>query len=144
VDLDLPRVLQQPGGFWDLVVKPGDSLHVPEYQPTVQVLGAVVSPVVVQYQPGRGLDYYIANAGGYTRSADKRRVSVRYANGSARVVSRFLFFTSSPEPGPGSTVYVPERPAGERGTDWAVVLAGVAQALSAVTTMVLVVNQLKP
>jgi protein involved in polysaccharide export with SLBB domain len=127
-----------------LVVQPGDSLHVPEYRATVQVLGAVVSPVVVQYQPGRGLDYYIANAGGYTRTADKRRVSVRYANGAARVRSRFLFFTSSPQPGPGSTVYVPERRAGERGTDWAVVLAGAAQALSAVSTMVLVINQLKP
>jgi protein involved in polysaccharide export with SLBB domain len=97
-------------------------------------VGAVVSPAVVQYQPGRGLDYYIANAGGYTRSADKRRVSVRYANGSARVVSRFLFFTSSPEPGPGSVVVVPVKPEAEpfKPTEFFASLAQIAASVVAI------------
>jgi len=90
-----------------VVLQPGDSLGIPEYIPSVRVDGAVNSPRSVLYQEGQGLDYYIANAGGYAMNADKGRASVRYANGSARVKSRFLFFGSSPTPGPGSTVTVP-------------------------------------
>lgn len=75
--------------------------------------GAVNSPTTVLYRQGAGLDYYVANAGGFARKADKGRVSVRYANGSARVKSRFLLFSSSPTPGPGSTVSVPSKPEGE-------------------------------
>lgn len=104
VNVDLPTVLREPGRAADIVLQPGDSVHVPEYIPVVRVLGAVNSPVSVQYERGQGLNYYIGNAGGYASNADKRRVSVRYADGSARVRGRFLLFTSSPEPGPGSTI----------------------------------------
>ncbi len=113
IDLELARAMERPGSPADVILQPGDSLHVPEYVPTVRVEGAVNSPTSVLYQEGHGLNYYIANAGGYARNADKGRVSVRYANGSARVKSHFLFFGSSPTPGPGSTVSVPlaaERP----------------------------------
>ena len=51
----------------------------------MRVEGAVNSPASVLYREGERLGYYIANAGGYARNADKGRVSVRYANGSARV-----------------------------------------------------------
>ena len=78
---------------------------VPEYNPVVAVEGAVTSPSTVLYRQGAGLDYYIANAGGYARNADEGRVSVRYANGSAWVKRKFLFFGSTP--GPGSLVTVP-------------------------------------
>ncbi|GBD32986.1 Polysialic acid transport protein KpsD [bacterium HR33] len=142
MDIELDRALREPGGWWDVALQPGDSLHVPEYIPLVQVVGAVNSPSLVQYRPGAGLDYYIAMAGGFARNADKGRVSVRYANGSARVRSKFLFFSSWPEPGPGSVVYVPVKPETTRGTDVAVIFSGLAQALGAITTMILVLNQL--
>ena len=85
---------------------------IPEYNPTVRVQGAVNSPTSVLYQPGQGLGYYIANAGGFAQNADKGRLSVRYANGTAKVRSKFLFFTSYPTPGPGSTITVPVAPQG--------------------------------
>ncbi|GBD32965.1 Polysialic acid transport protein KpsD [bacterium HR33] len=113
VDVDLEAALKRPGGPADVILRPGDRLIIPEYVATVRVEGAVNSPTSVLYRPGAGLDYYIANAGGYARNADKGRVHVRYANGSARVKSRFLFFTSSPEPGPGSVITVPVKPEGE-------------------------------
>lgn len=142
VNVELSAVLEEQGGREDLVLQPGDSLHVPEYSPIVQVLGAVVSPVSVQYKEGRGFDYYIANAGGFAHNADKGRVSVRYADGTARVRSRFLFFTSYPTPGPGSTIVVPTEPEGQPGTPWPVIFGGIAQVLSAVTTILLVVQRL--
>ena len=63
-------------------------------------------------------DAYVGNAGGFTRLADEGRVSVRYANGSARVKKgEFLFFGSSPKPGPGSTVFVPQKDPSAEGFD---------------------------
>ncbi len=109
VNLELPEALREPGGRNDITLQPGDSLHIPEFVPAVRVEGEVKAPTSVLFEHGAGLDYYIGNAGGYTRSADEGPVSVRYANGSARVKNGgFLFFCSSPEPGPGSMIFVPD------------------------------------
>lgn len=142
VNVDLQSALTDHGQPHDLILQPGDSVHVPEYTPIVRVIGAVNSPTSVRHERGKGFDYYIANAGGYSSEADNGRVSVRYADGSARVRSRFLLFTSHPEPGPGSTIVVPTRPPGEGGIDIAVLFGGIAQILSAITTMVLVIDRL--
>ncbi len=112
VAIRLADALRRPGGPDDLVLQPGDELTIPEYSPTVSVEGAVNSPATILYLEGEGVGYYVANAGGYARNADKGRVSVRYANGSARVKGRFLIFSTSPRPGPGSVVAVPSKPEG--------------------------------
>jgi protein involved in polysaccharide export with SLBB domain len=137
VDVDLTRAIAEPGGHGDVVLQPGDSLYVPEYNPTVRVEGAVNSPSSVLYQEGEGLGYYIANAGGYARNADKARVSVRYANGSARVKSKFLFFSSAPRPGPGSVVSVPAVRAEDR-TDVRGLIADITQIMTTAVTLAIV------
>ena len=48
VDVELEQVLERPEGDADMVLQPGDSLHVPEYSPTVRVEGAVLTPVSVR------------------------------------------------------------------------------------------------
>jgi protein involved in polysaccharide export with SLBB domain len=114
VNINLAAALRQPGGTADLILRPGDVLEVPEYNAVVKVQGAVVAPMSVQYRPGASLAYYIGNAGGYARNADKGRVSVRYANGSAEVTTRtLLLFRNRPEVRPGATVSVPVKPEGE-------------------------------
>jgi protein involved in polysaccharide export with SLBB domain len=114
VNIELAAALRDPGGRRDIMLQPGDSLQVPEYVPTVRVVGAVNSPTSVLFREGAGVGYYIDNAGGWARDADKGRVAVRYANGTARVPSKFLFFARSyPTPGPGSVITVPDKPAGE-------------------------------
>jgi hypothetical protein len=84
VDIDLPRLLASPGDGRNIVLQRGDSLDVPEYNPSVLVHGPINSPSSVFYRDGKGLGYYFANAGGYARNADKGLVSLRYADGSAR------------------------------------------------------------
>ena len=132
IDLDLVAALADPTESNNLVLQPGDSLYIPEYSPTVQVRGAVNSPVTMLYQEGMGLEYYIANAGGYRNDADEGRLSVRYANGTARTRDKFLFWSSWPEPGPGSEIVVPAQdPADEfdtRGliTDMVAILGSLA------------------
>jgi protein involved in polysaccharide export with SLBB domain len=139
VNIDLPGSLRRPGSRQDLILQQGDSLDIPEYNPVVQVVGAVNSPGSFLWERGKGLEFYIANAGGYTRGADKSLVSVRYANGSARTRNRFLFFSSSPDPGPGSTVFVPEKP--EREPFNPALFAAIAQVLAAATTIVVVATR---
>jgi protein involved in polysaccharide export with SLBB domain len=107
IDLDLPKALQDPSGLENLVLQPADSLHIPVYTPTVQVLGAVNSPVTVLYREDQDFEHYIAAAGGYRSDADEGRSSVRYANGLAQTRSKFLFWSSYPEPDAGSIITVP-------------------------------------
>lgn len=110
VNVSLVDALARPGTAVDIVLQPDDSVYVPEYLPTVRVSGAVVAPGSVQFVEGKSAEYYIENAGGFGLNADKGRTVVRQANGSARTRSKFLFFTSWPEPGPGAEVYVPAKP----------------------------------
>lgn len=110
VNIDLEAAMRRPGGEEDLILRPGDVITVPEYNGVVKVVGAVVSPVSVQYRTGESLAYYIENAGGYTRSADRSRVSVRLANGSAETTDGWWFLRRSPRIGPGATVVVPVKP----------------------------------
>jgi hypothetical protein len=94
----------------NLILQPNDSLVVPEYSPVVRVEGAVVTQTDVLYRPGSGVTYYIENAGGFARNADEGRITVRYANGAARIKRGFLFFASGPRPEPGSLVTVAAKP----------------------------------
>ena len=114
INLDLPTALADPPSQANILLQPGDSLHIPEYSPTVVVDGAVNSPVTVLYREGEDLDYYLAGAGGYRNDADKGRVSVRYANGLAQTRSKFLLWSSYPAPGPGSVVTVPAKDPADR------------------------------
>jgi protein involved in polysaccharide export with SLBB domain len=140
IDVDLPSAIVQPGSRDDIILQPGDSLHIPEYIPTVRVTGAVNAPTSVLYQPGEALDYYIDNSGGYARDADRARVSVRFANGSARVVRQHLFFTTRPQPGPGSVVTVPAKPAGDP-LDVTVLMGSIAQILAATVAIVAIATR---
>jgi protein involved in polysaccharide export with SLBB domain len=140
INLDLPTALADRGHAANILIQSGDSLFIPEYSPTVQVTGAVNSPVTVMWEEGRGLDYYIANAGGYRSDADKGGVSVRYANGGARTRSKFLFFSSYPEPGPGSSVLVPSKdPAAA--SQWATILGPIVSGVGTVAALIIAVTR---
>ncbi|HSH74960.1 MAG TPA: SLBB domain-containing protein, partial [Longimicrobiales bacterium] len=140
IDLDLPSALSGAGGDEDLVLQPGDSLHVPMYSPTVVVQGAVNSPVTVLYREGEDLDYYIENAGGFRRDADQGRLSVRYANGQARTRSKVLLWSSYPVPGPGSVVSVPAKDPQDR-LDTRGLIADLVAILGSVTTVIVVLTR---
>jgi protein involved in polysaccharide export with SLBB domain len=140
IDLDLVEAMASPGTDDDVVLQPGDSLHVPVYSPTVRVQGAVNSPVTVLWRDGEPLSYYIANAGGYRPDADVGRVSVRYANGTARTRSRFLLWSSWPEPGPGSEINVPAKDPTQE-FDTRGLIADLVSILGSITTVIVVLTR---
>jgi polysaccharide export outer membrane protein len=137
VNVEFEKVLEDASQRDNLVLLPGDSVVIPEYNPVVVVQGAVNSPSTVLYRHGEGLGYYIENAGGYAENADEGRTHVRYANGAMRVKHRFLFFGSSPEPGPGSVVTVPAEPEKE-GSNTASIVASITQVLVTGATLAIV------
>jgi polysaccharide biosynthesis/export protein len=143
IDVNLPGVLARSDHRDNLVLMPGDSLIVPEYNPVVVVMGAVNSPTSVLYRRGASLDYYIASAGGYARNADKGRVHVRFANGSGAVKGRRMgLFATSPTPEPGSSVTVPYVMPEDR-VDVRGIVTDAVQIVGSIATVILVVSRLR-
>ena len=93
----------------DLQLQEGDSLLVPQVQQTVNVLGSVVNPTAVIYDPYLTVKGYLAQVGGPSKHADVRHLYVIKVNGSA-LSGRGYFFgrLSSVRLDPGDTVVVPE------------------------------------
>jgi protein involved in polysaccharide export with SLBB domain len=144
IGVDLPRVLEDSKYRDNLILFGGDSIFIPEYTPVVYVNGAVNAPMSVTYVGGRGLDYYIAAAGGYSRKADKGRAYVTQPSGKVEsVTTRFWFVPDSkPRPLAGGAIFVPERDPADR-RDWLATATSVAQIVASLATTVLVVNNIK-
>ncbi|MGH7524354.1 MAG: SLBB domain-containing protein [Gemmatimonadales bacterium] len=110
VGIDLPRVLADSNFRDNFILFGGDSIFIPEYNPVVQVAGAVNAPVAVAYARGRDIDYYVAAAGGFARNGDAGRAYVTQPSGKLESVKRrFLFPDYRPDPLPGARVFVPEK-----------------------------------
>ena len=84
---------------------PGDSIVIKRATKTVNIVGEVFNPGIVELKKGKGINYYINAAGGYSRSADRNGVILIYANG---IVKPKNFF-SSPRVTDGSTIMVNEK-----------------------------------
>lgn len=107
VGINLDMALKHPGSDYDMVLREGDLLLVPEYVNTVKINGAVMYPNTVSYKPGENLRYYINQAGGFGNNAKKRSAYVIYMNGT---VSR-LKSGSSKAIEPGCEIIVPSKEA---------------------------------
>jgi protein involved in polysaccharide export with SLBB domain len=141
VGIDLARVLANPGGEGDVVLRPDDQLVVPDYDGTVLVLGAVAFETRVIYDPDLDFGDYLERAGGASAEADLGRASILYANGSRATVNRrLLFFTSRPDVEAGSTIYVPFAPE-DAGTDWNAVVTRGLGILGSIATLVVAVTR---
>src|SRR5881396_1631589 len=60
INVNLPRALRDTSSRYNIMLQSADSIHIPEYQPSVKVLGAVNSPGSVLWERGRDLDYYLS------------------------------------------------------------------------------------
>jgi protein involved in polysaccharide export with SLBB domain len=140
INIDLTRALEERRSRADIILQQGDSILVPEYQPSVKVAGAVNAPGSVLWQEGQGLDDYIGGAGGYSYLADHGRVSVRYANGEVRTRRRSLLFSSEPRPGPGSEVFVPVKDTTHT-TNYVALFGSIAQILASTIAIIVVIRR---
>lgn len=105
VGIDLEKALANPKSDYDLVLREGDVLYIPEYVNTVKISGSVMYPNTVVYQKGKNLKFYINQAGGYGNMAKKKKVYVVYMNGT---VSRLKARNASAIE-PGCEIIVPSK-----------------------------------
>ena len=89
VGIDLEAALKNPGSDADIVLREGDQLIIPEYNNTVRISGEVMYPNTVSYVKGKGLQYYIEQAGDYGQSAKKKRAYIVYMNGQVKKASKW-------------------------------------------------------
>ncbi len=142
INVDLPQATRDTTSSSNLILQPGDSIEIPEYQPAVKVTGAVTSPGSVLWKRGADLAYYLQGAGGFSAQADKGRVSVKYANGEVRTRRKTLFFTSTPKPGPGSEVFVPVRDTTAGRTNYVQLFTSIVQIVASTVTAIYVIKHL--
>ncbi len=104
VGINLKEALANPGSNrYDIVLRDGDRLVIPQYNNTVSINGQVNYPNTVGYVDKARLSYYIDQAGGFGQRAKTRRVFAINMNGT---VTRIR---SSKDITPGCTILVPSK-----------------------------------
>ena len=120
---------------FNVILKGGDVIEVPKLDNTIEIIGEVQQPTVINYKKGiRGLDA-ISRAGGVTDVAKKSSAFVIYQNGNVASFKNFLFFTSSPRLEPGCKIVVPKRIANPNKTSIAEII-GLTSTLATLAVLI--------
>ena len=88
VGINLDKAIENPGGDYDLVLRDGDRIIVPEYNGTVKISGNVQFPNTVAFNEKKGYKWYINKAGGFGNRAKKSKTFIIYQNGTMAEVGR--------------------------------------------------------
>lgn len=104
VGINLKEALEHPGSNeWDIVLREGDRLVIPQFSNTVTINGQVMYPNSVAYRAGARPSYYIDQAGGFAQRAKSKRMFAVNMNGTVTRVK------SSKDITPGCTIIVPAK-----------------------------------
>ncbi|MBO4670288.1 MAG: SLBB domain-containing protein [Bacteroidales bacterium] len=127
VGLELDKALEHPGSDYDIVLRDGDELIIPEVASTVRVQGEVLYPNTVHYISGKPIRYYVRQSGGYSTKARRAKTYVIYMNGTVAVGSGARLE-------PGCEIVVPGRSDKDKLTtgEW----LGIGTSAASITTMV--------
>jgi protein involved in polysaccharide export with SLBB domain len=114
ISIDLKKALQNKDSKYDMVLREGDIIYIPETNPVITVKGAVQSELKIYFdREHNNLGYYIDKAGGFGLRPWRKRIYVTYANGRSRRTHNFGLFHFYPKVEAGSVVTVPVRPEGK-------------------------------
>lgn len=120
----------------DILLVDGDVIRIPERVPSVRVLGQVLYPGYVHWEPGLTYRDYISRAGGYAARAD--RAQVRVISGQS---DSWTKATGGIDIREGDTIFIPEKTVHESETTWRYLIETVA-VLTQVATLVLVIQNI--
>ncbi len=136
VGIQLDKALANKGSDYDIVLREGDHIIVPEYTNTVKVSGNVLYPNTVAYVKGKSASYYINQAGGYDIRARKGSTYIVHMNGTVNQVGK------GEKPTPGSEIIVPTKPKSDPAkiSQW---LAIGTSAATLATTIATIANLIK-
>ena len=135
VAVDFEKAMANPGSVYDIILREGDVLSIPENVGTVAIKGEVLYPNTVAYVEGKPISYYISQAGGFNNDAKQAKLYVVYMNGSVDK-------GSGAKVQPGCEIVVPRKPE-RKGMSVAEVMSLSTSAASMSTMIVSLVNMLK-
>ena len=138
IAIDLTEIINNKILNSNLLIQSGDTLFIPKKLETVRLRGELLNPTTVRHQENKTLKYYINNAGGFERRADKRKTFVIYPNGQIRATKKFLFFNNYPKVLAGSEIIVPKKETKNSSLNVATlttVVTGLATLVLAITTI---------
>jgi protein involved in polysaccharide export with SLBB domain len=134
IGIELDKAVANPGGDYDLILREGDQIFVPEYNGTVKISGDVMFPNTVSYVAGRGYKKYVEQAGGFGNRAKKGKTFIVYQNGTIGLTSK------GAKPEPGCEIIVPSKKRKEPFNFGALLSAGTS--LASLATMVVALTKL--
>ena len=134
VGIDMEKALENPGSSYDIVLREGDKITIPQYSGTVKISGDVMYPTTIAYRDGKKLNYYIDQAGGWGNRAKKKRTYIINMNGTVAKAK------GSTKIEPGSEIVVPSKPAASRMTTAEVV--ALASGTASIATMIATIANL--
>lgn len=105
VGIQLDKAIENPGSDYDMILRDGDRIIVPQYINTVKISGDVLYPNTVLYKNGEKAKYYINQAGGFGSNAKKSHTYIVHMNGTVNQMGK------GDRPTPGCEIIVPTKPA---------------------------------
>ena len=136
VGIYLDKALANPGSDYDIVLREGDEIIIPEYNGTVKVSGDVMYPNTVAYLDGKNASWYVEQAGGWGTRAKKKKMWVVYQNGTMAV-------GKSARIEPGCEIIVPSKPQRNSMTlaQWLPLGTGITSMAAMIATLVNVIKK---
>ena len=136
IGINLDKALANPGSKYDIILRAGDVISVPAKDNTVKVNGAVFYPNTVAYDPNYDWKDYVAQSGGFTKTAHRRVSYVIHMNGEVSTRRTGMKVE------PGSEIVVPERENQENNRITPGEIAAIASSTSSIATLVLAISRL--
>lgn len=127
VGVEMDKALANPGSDYDVVLRDGDEIIVPEILRTVRIQGEVLHPNTVHFISGKRVGYYVRQAGGYSQKAKRSKTYMLNMNGTVSV-------GRGAKLQPGCEIVVPQRPEKQKLTtgEW----IGIGTSAASVATMI--------
>lgn len=105
VSCDFDKLFNQNDNKYNVVLRNGDIINIPEQPHQVYVYGQVKNPGYIEFIPGKSLEYYVEKAGGYADGAEKER---------SRIIRGRNLIWDKPDKdvfvNAGDQIYVPRKP----------------------------------
>lgn len=110
--MNIPEEATSPFDFPTLELENGDELTVPALPTQVSVAGSVFNQGSFVFKPGKNTAFYLEQAGGSTKTADRASMFLVRANGQVLSAQQYSWYSpfslTSTRALPGDVLYVPE------------------------------------
>ena len=133
IDVDFYKLWTTKDAKYDVLLKNGDKIYIPNKKLTVEVLGQVKNPGKYTYIKGKDYFYYIMQANGFGLRANKRKIKIiKYKSGTWEKPKNTVIE-------PGDKIFIPEKPR----YDYVKITKDVLQILTSAATLYFMRNSFK-